>query len=121
MHLKVTRQVKASNPPEAIPGTNAGTGPAAQISISGDDTFGLITVNTGDNPSGQNICNVSFQQNHGTDNIIIELHPYNRQAMGIIAAAEAIEGNGFEINASQELNDNDIYQFVYEVTEIINA
>lgn len=121
MLLNIQRLVDASNPPEVINGSNLGTGSSAQIEIKGDDRFGLISVFTGDNPSGQNICKVIFQENHMTDNLIIELRPYNRQAMGIIAAAEAIEGAGFEINASQELNDNDIYQFVYEVTEIINA
>lgn len=121
MLLNIQRLVDASNPPAVTPGTNAGTGTATQIAIAGDDSFGLITINTGDNPSGQKVCDVAFQQPYGTDNLIIELRPYNRQAMGIIAAAEAIEGAGFEINASQELNDNDVYQFVYEVTEIINA
>ena len=119
MQLKVTHQVKASNPPEVIIGTNAGTGQQVQVYIYGDDHFGLINVATGDNPSGQNICKLLFQENHGTDNLIIELRPYNRQAKGVIAAAEAIEGAGFEINASQELNDNDIYQFVYQVTHIV--
>lgn len=118
MLLQTNRQVNAGSPPEAILGTNAGTGPLAQIDVKGDSTYGLISIVTGDNPSGQNIGKIIFEPFYNTDNLIIELRPYNRQAMGIIAAAEAIEGNGFEINASQELNDNDIYQFVYEVTEI---
>lgn len=118
MILQTHRQVNASIPPEAILGTNAGTGTAAQINIKGDSTYGLISISTGDNPSGQNICRIIFEPFYTTDNLIVELRPYNRQAMGVSVAAEAIEGNGFEINCSQELNDNDVYQFIYEVTEI---
>lgn len=119
MQINFTPSVIGTNPPEATKGTNCGTGIAAQISIIGDDSYGLITVNTGDNPSGQKVCDISFQQNHGTDNLIIEVVPVNRQAFPVTIAAEAITGSGFELNASQELNDNDVYQWTYRITKII--
>jgi len=117
MQINYISEVK-NNAPSFTLGTNAGTGTAAQINIAGDDTFGLITVNTGDNPCGEKVCSVAFQDAYGTDNLIIELNPYNRAAQGLKTAAEAIEGTGFEINCSEELNDNAVYQWTYRVTKI---
>lgn len=119
MQINYTPYVLGINPPEVVPGTNAGVN--GNISIVGDDSYGLITVNTGDNPYGQKICSVIFQQNQGTDNLIVEVMPYNRQAMIIGAAAEGTEGSGFELNTTQELNDNNVYQWTYRVTKIITA
>ena len=115
-HFSVLNQ----NKPVATLGTNAGTGASAQIDIKGDDTYGIITINTGDNPSGANVAAIAFSKSYGSDSLIIELRPYNRQAKGLICSAEAEDGTGFEINCSSELNDNDVYQFIYQVVEIIN-
>lgn len=112
-----------NTPPEGVLGTNAGTGIAAKIDIKGDDTYGIITINTGDNPYGENICNITFQKPYATDGLIIEFHPYNRQAKDAPnkPAAEAEANTGFEVNCTGELNDNDVYQWTYKVTEILSA
>jgi len=120
MQFQVSKQINDSSP-EVILGSNTGSGPAAQVDVKGDRTFGLITINTGDNPSGENIGRLIFEPFYNTDNLIVELRPYNRQAMSVCVAAEGIDNGGFEINSSDELNDNDVYQFIYEVVEIIST
>lgn len=111
--------VVGNNPPEAILSTNAGTGIAAQIAIVGDDSYGLITLNTGDNPNGNKICDVRFQENQSASGLIVEIVPVNAQAQPTHTIAAGIEPTGFELIASQELNDNDVYQWTYRVTKII--
>jgi len=94
-----------------------------QISIKGDNNKGIITVNTGDNPGGELIARINFTESFGSDNLLVEILAVNRQAKrsGIDATAEAIEGSGFELNCTQQLDANDVYQWSYEVTEILSS
>jgi len=105
-------------------GSNAGTTTVEYpnfpiVNIKGDNCKGVITVNTGENPGGQNICRVNFTQAFGSDNLLIEIVPVNALAHSINCMAEAAEGTGFELNAYQQLADLSVYQWSYTVTEIL--
>ena len=100
-------------------GINSGTG--GILSVRGDNVQGVITVNTGINPDGQNIGRIGFSQSYGSDNVVVTVVPANRQAVGLAVMAEGIEGSGFELNCSQQLDGNNVYQWYYSVIEIIEV
>jgi len=106
-------------------GSNAGTAttekPALpRIDIKGDNQRGIITVNTGFNPGGEFIARINFTESYATDGAAVVVTPANRQAIGLQCCAEAVEGSGFEFNCTQQLGSDSVYQWYYEVYEILD-
>ena len=110
----------------AILGTNAGapnidTGNTLPvIDIRGNEINGLITVNTGLNPTGENIGVVLIPQQlaYDVDGMMVVLTPANRQAIGLHCAAEAIESRSFELNCTEQLEPLNVYQWYYQIIQV---
>lgn len=92
-----------------------------QVDIKGDNTIGLITINTGVNCSGSliGVFNFTSPNLFSGDNIGVIITPANRAAVGLVCAAEAITAAGFEFNCSSVLDDLSVYQFYYQTFEMI--
>ncbi len=107
-------------------GTNAGTpnvdtgNTLPQIDVHGNECNGLITVNTGLAPTGENIGVILIPEKlaYDSDNLMVVLTPANRQAMGLHCASEARESHSFELNCTEQLNPLDVYQWNYQIIQL---
>ena len=120
LHFKNIKMQITNTGLTATIGSNAGTG--GTVNVKGDNTKGVISVTTGTNPGGRNICKVFFTQPYGSENIFVEILPMSVLSWESQAVAEASESGSFELNSNVQLDEAAgglTYQWSYTVTEII--
>jgi hypothetical protein len=90
--------------------TAAGTG--ATVTVSGTDTIGTITINTGSHPTAGSIADILFSQAYGAAPHVI-LSPSNNNAAGLRYFKGNTTTNDFMFNVIDTPAANTTYQYDY--------